>query len=75
LLEVLFKFALNIEEASVNHGKDSEGNTKISKELETETAVPRKQGFGKGKHKHMKGGGKSFILKGQELPDCDFCGK
>jgi hypothetical protein len=28
-LEELFQFALNIEEASINHGKDSEGNLGI----------------------------------------------
>jgi hypothetical protein len=31
-LEELFQFALNIEEASINPGKDSEGNPRNSKE-------------------------------------------
>jgi hypothetical protein len=44
LLEASFQFALNIEESAVNPGKDSEGNAKSSKDLKTETAVPRKQG-------------------------------
>jgi hypothetical protein len=47
-LEELFQFALNIEEASINPGKDSEGNPRNSKETKTDTIIPRKQG-GKGK--------------------------
>jgi hypothetical protein len=69
----LFQFALNIEEASINPGKDSEGNPRNSKEMKTETIIPRKQG-GKGKS-HKKNRGKSSILKGQEIPSCDFCGR
>jgi hypothetical protein len=34
-LEELFQFALNIEEASINDGKDSEGNPQNSKETKT----------------------------------------
>jgi hypothetical protein len=41
-LEDLFQFALNIEEADINPGKDSEGNPRNSKE--TETSIPRKKG-------------------------------
>jgi hypothetical protein len=47
-LEELFLFALNIEEASINPGNDSEGNPRNSKETKTDTIIPRKQG-GKGK--------------------------
>jgi hypothetical protein len=73
-LKELFQLALNIEEASINPGKDSEGNPRNSKETKTETIIPRKQGGGKGKS-HKKNGGKSSILKGQEIPSCDFCGR
>jgi hypothetical protein len=72
-LEDLFQFALNIEEAAINHGKDAEGNPKNSKEQKTETSIPLKQG-GKGKS-HKKSGGKTSFFKGQELPSCDFCGR
>jgi hypothetical protein len=71
-LEDLFQFALNIEEADFNPGKDSEGNIRNNKEQKTETSIPRKQG-GKDKN-HKKNGGRASILKGQELPSCDFCG-
>jgi hypothetical protein len=71
--EDLFQFALIIEEAAINPGKDAEGNPKNSKEQKTETSIPRKQG-GKGKT-HKKSGGKSSILKRQDLPSCDFCGR
>jgi hypothetical protein len=74
-LEEWFQFLLNIEEAAVNPGKNYEGNDRSSKDLNTETAVPRKQGGGKGKHNHKKGRGKFSILKGQGLPYCDLCGK
>jgi hypothetical protein len=47
-IEDLFQFPLNIEEADINPGKDSEGNPRNSKEQKTETSIPRKQG-GKGK--------------------------
>jgi hypothetical protein len=70
-LQDLFQFALNIEEAAINLGKDAEGNPRNSKEHKTKTSIPRKQG-GKG---HKKSGGKTSILKGQELPSCDFCGR
>jgi hypothetical protein len=73
-LEYLFQFTLNIEEAAINPGKDDEGNTRSSKDTKTETAIPRKQGGGKGKH-HKKSGSKSSILKGQDVPSCDFCGR
>jgi hypothetical protein len=43
-LEELFQFALNIEEAKINPGKDSEVNPRNSKETKTETIIPRKQG-------------------------------
>jgi hypothetical protein len=43
-LEELFQFALNIEEASINPGKGSEGNPRNRKETKTETTIPRKQG-------------------------------
>jgi hypothetical protein len=43
-LEELFQFAFNIEEASINPGKDAEGNPQNSKEMRTETTIPRKQG-------------------------------
>jgi hypothetical protein len=72
-LEELFQFALNIEEAAINPGKDSEGNPRNSKEQIAETTIPRRQG-GKGKN-HKKSGGKTSILKGQELLSCDFCGR
>jgi hypothetical protein len=55
-LKELFQFAVNIEEASTNPGKDDEGNpqnskeTKMdSKETKMETTIPRKQG-GQGKN-------------------------
>jgi hypothetical protein len=72
-LEELFQFDLNIEEASINPGMDSEGNPPNSKQTKTDTIIPRKQG-GKGKS-HKKNRGKSSILKGQEIPSCDFCGR
>jgi hypothetical protein len=62
-LEELFQFALNIEEASINPGKDAEGNPQNSKEPKMESTIPLKQG-GKGKN-HKKNGGKYSILKGQ----------
>jgi hypothetical protein len=43
-LEELFQFALNVEEAVINSGKDSEGNPRNNKEERTETTIPRKQG-------------------------------
>jgi hypothetical protein len=43
-LEELFQFALNIEEAAINPGKDSEGNPRNSKEQRTKTTIPRKPG-------------------------------
>jgi hypothetical protein len=52
-LEEFFQFALNIEEASINPGKDSEGNTRNSKETNIDTVIPRKQG-GKGKSHKKK---------------------
>jgi hypothetical protein len=70
-IEKLFQFALNIEEAAINPGKDSEGNPRNSKDTKTETSIPPKQG-GRGKN-HKKSGGKSSTLKGQELPSFDFC--
>jgi hypothetical protein len=72
-LEDLFQFALNIKEAAINPGKDSEGNPRNSKEQKTETSIPRNQG-GRDRN-HKKNGGKAYILKGQELPSCDFCGR
>jgi hypothetical protein len=42
-LEELFQFALNIEEASINPGKDSEGNPWNRKETKTEISIPREQ--------------------------------
>jgi hypothetical protein len=72
-LKELFQFALNIEEATINPGKDSEGNPWNSKEQITDTTIPRKKG-GKGKN-HNKIGVKTSILKGQELSSCDFCGR
>jgi hypothetical protein len=73
-LEELFQFAHNIEEASINPGKDSEGNPRNSKETKTETIIPRKQG-GKGKNNHKKNRDRSSIHKGQGIPSCDFCGR
>jgi hypothetical protein len=61
-LEELFQFALNIEEAAINPGKDSEGNPWNSKEHKTETSIPQNQ-EGKGKN-HKKSGNKTSILKG-----------
>jgi hypothetical protein len=53
-LEELSQFALNMEEASTNPGKDSEGNPRNSKETKTKTTIPLKQ-VGKGKsHKKKK---------------------
>jgi hypothetical protein len=72
-IEELFQFALNIEKASINHGKDYEGNPQNSKETKTDTIIPRKQG-GKDKS-HKKNREKSSIRKGQEIPSCDFCGR
>jgi hypothetical protein len=72
-LEELFQFALTIEEASIDPGKDSEGNPRDSKETETENTIPRKQG-GKGKN-HKKNRDINSILKGQEVPSCDICGR
>jgi hypothetical protein len=72
-LKDLFQFALNIKEAAINPGNDSEGDPRNIKEQKTETSIPRKQG-GKGKN-HKKNGGKHSILKGQDLPSCDFCGR
>jgi hypothetical protein len=53
-LEALFQFALNIEEAAINTGKDSEGNARCCKDSKTKNAVPRNQGGGKGKNNHKK---------------------
>jgi hypothetical protein len=72
-LEYLFQFALNIEESAINPGKDADGNPRNSKKQKTSTSIHLKQG-GKGKS-HKKSGGKSSILKGQDLPSCDFCGR
>jgi hypothetical protein len=72
-IEELFQFSLNIEEAVIKPGKDSEVNPRSSKEQRTETTIPQKQG-GQGKN-DKKSGGKISILKGQELPSCDFCGR
>jgi hypothetical protein len=72
-LEELFQFALNIEEASINPGKDAEDNPRNSRETKTETTIPRKQG-GKGKN-HKKNRYRNSILKGQEVPSCDFYGR
>jgi hypothetical protein len=41
-LEYLFQFALNIEEAAINPGKDSEGNPRSIKEQKTKTSIPLK---------------------------------
>jgi hypothetical protein len=45
-LKDLFQFALTIEEADINPGKDAEGNTRNSKEKKTSTStsIPRMQG-------------------------------
>jgi hypothetical protein len=72
-IEDLFQFSLNIEEADINPGKDSESNPQNSKEQNAETSIPWKQG-GKGKN-HKKSRGKASILKGQEFPSCEFCGR
>jgi hypothetical protein len=72
-LKDLFQFALNIKEAVINPGKDSEENPRNSNKQKTETSIPWKQG-GKGKN-HKKNGVKASILKAQELPSCDFCGR
>jgi hypothetical protein len=72
--EELFQFTLNIEEASTSPGKDDEGNPRNIKETKTEATIPRKQG-GKGKNNHKKNRDISPILKGQEIPSCDFCGR
>jgi hypothetical protein len=72
-LEELFQSALNIEESSINPVKDSKGNPRNSKETKTEIIIPWKQG-GKGES-HKKNRGKSSILKGKEIPSCDFCGR
>jgi hypothetical protein len=70
-LEEFFQFTLNIEEASIKPGKDSEGNPRNSKESKTESTIPQKQG-GKGRN-HKKNRDKSSIIKDQEVPSCDFC--
>jgi hypothetical protein len=72
-LEELFQFALNIEEASINTGKDAEGKPRNSKETKIETTIHRKQG-GKGKN-HRKNRDRNSIMKGQEVQSCDFCGR
>jgi hypothetical protein len=72
-LEELFQFTLNIEEASINPGKDSEGNPQNSKKTKIDTVIPRKQGC-KGKN-HKNNRGESSILKGQEIPSYDICGR
>jgi hypothetical protein len=36
-LEDVFQFALNIEEADINPGKDSEGNARNDKDQKTDT--------------------------------------
>jgi hypothetical protein len=72
-LEDLFQLAIYIEETVINPGEDAEGNPRNRKELKTKNSIPRKKGF-KGKN-HKKCGGKSSILKGQDLPYCDFCGR
>jgi hypothetical protein len=41
--------------------------------MKTENTIPRKQG-GKGKN-HKKNRDRNSILKGQEVPSCDFCGR
>jgi hypothetical protein len=46
-LEELFRFTLNIKEAAINPGKDSEGNDRISKETKSETTIPWNQGVEK----------------------------
>jgi hypothetical protein len=43
----LFQFALSIEEAAINPGKDAEGNARSIKDTKTETAITRKQGVEK----------------------------
>jgi hypothetical protein len=48
-LEDLFQFALNIEEAAINPGKDAEGNAQNSKDTKSETTISRKQGVEKEK--------------------------
>jgi hypothetical protein len=58
-LEELLQFAQNIDEASINLGKDYEGSTRNSKET-------------KQKPLFKKNGGTYSILKGQEIPSCDF---
>jgi hypothetical protein len=70
----LFQFPLNIEEAAINPGMDYEGNARISKDTETETAIPQKQGVGKGKHQ-KRSEGKSSTLKAKDRPSCDFYGR
>jgi hypothetical protein len=45
-LEDLIHFALNIEEAAINPGKDADGNPRNSKETKSETTIPRKRGGG-----------------------------
>jgi hypothetical protein len=45
----------------------------IASNIKTETSIPQKQG-GKGKS-NKKSGGKVFMLKGQDLLSCDFCGR
>jgi hypothetical protein len=73
-LDELFQFTLNIEEAAINPAKYSEGNACSSKDTKTETAISWKQWGGKGKQQ-KRSGSKSSILKGQDRPSCDFCGR
>jgi hypothetical protein len=70
----LFQFTLNIEEASINPGKDAEGNPRNSKDKKSEATIPWNQG-GRKCENHKKGGRKNSILKGQNLPSCDVCGR
>jgi hypothetical protein len=72
-LEELFQFALNIEETSINPAKDSEGNPRNSKDPKTENTIPRKQGSKDKNHKNNRD--RNSIIKGQEVPSCDFCGR
>jgi hypothetical protein len=74
-IEELLEFSVNIEEAEINPGKDSEVNACSINETMSEATISRKQGGEKGKGNQKRSGGKSSILKDKNRPSCDFCGK
>jgi hypothetical protein len=68
-LEDLFQFAMNIEESVINPGKDAEGNPRYSKETNSLEAG------GWETLEIIRKVEPNLLLKGQDLPSCDFCGR